>query len=148
MDVFTPKCDPSIRMSQQKASSIQSSISLPLFFAVLIHIFCSLLTGAAVGVVFCCCCSSAPRFQPVLNTLLWRVVIFSRCCLPFRLKQPGHSLQTSGINKPFLLRELPLTGCFLFFGPFSVNPRNGPVGKSLEISSNWNNKAEISGVSY
>lgn len=79
---------------------------------------------------------------------LWRVVIFSCYCLPFRLKQSGHSLQASGINKSFLLRELLLTGYFLFFGPFSINPRDGPVGKSLEISSYWNNKAEISGVSY
>ena len=40
------------------------------------------------------------------------------CCLSISSKQSGHFL-----NKAFLLTELPLTGYFLFFGPFSVNPR-------------------------
>ncbi len=31
----------------------------------------------------------------------------------------------SDINKEFSSTQLPLTGYFLFFGPFSVNPRDG-----------------------
>ncbi len=32
---------------------------------------------------------------------------------------------TSDLNKAFSSTQLPLTGYFLFFGPFSVNPSDG-----------------------
>ncbi len=37
---------------------------------------------------------------------------------------------SSDINKAFSSTQLPLTGYFLFFRPFSVNPRDGCVWKS------------------
>ncbi len=51
--------------------------------------------------------------------------------LPFyHLYQSAHSPLTSDINKAFSSTQLPLTGYFLFFGSFSVNPRDGCVWKS------------------
>ncbi len=38
--------------------------------------------------------------------------------------QSAHSPLTSDINKAFSSTQLLLTGYFLFFGPFSVNPRD------------------------
>ena len=40
------------------------------------------------------------------------------------LHQSAHSPPTSHINKAFSFTQLPLTGFLLFFGPFSVNPRD------------------------
>lgn len=37
---------------------------------------------------------------------------------------------TSGVNNASSRRELALTEYFLFFGQFSINPRDGSVGKS------------------
>ncbi len=48
----------------------------------------------------------------------------STCCA---LRDGAHSPLTSDINKAFSSTQLPLTGYFLFFGPFSVNPRDGCV---------------------
>ncbi len=46
----------------------------------------------------------------------------SYLCLSIISNKSAHS--SSDINKPFLTTQLPLTGYFLFFGPFSVNPRD------------------------
>lgn len=63
-----------------------------------------------------------------VKMLFW---IFCNNCL-FELlwpsnnsKQSGRSPLTSGINEAFSPREVLLTGYSLFFGPFSVNPRDG-----------------------
>ncbi len=45
------------------------------------------------------------------------------CCLSIISNQSVHSPLTSDINKAFSSSQLPLNGYFLFFGPFSVNPR-------------------------
>ncbi len=46
------------------------------------------------------------------------------CCFLINSNKSGHSPLTSGINKAFSPTELPLTGYFVFFGPFSINPRD------------------------
>ncbi|MEQ2309026.1 hypothetical protein AMECASPLE_034357 [Ameca splendens] len=85
------------------------------------------LTGVAPGVVFCCCSPSASRFD---------VLCVQRCssaCLGcnewlFELLLPFYQLEPvwpfSSDLKAFAPTGLPLTGYFLFFRPFSVNPRD------------------------
>ncbi len=46
----------------------------------------------------------------------------SYCCLSIISNQSVHSPLTSDINKAFSSTQLPLTGYFLFFWPFSGNP--------------------------
>ncbi len=70
----------------------------------------------------------------------------SHCCLSIISNQSAHSALTSDINKTFSYTQLPLTGYFLFFGPFSVNPRDGCVWKSQYISSYWNTQTSPSGT--
>lgn len=41
------------------------------------------------------------------------------------LKQSGHSALIYGISKTFTSREELLTGYFLHFTPYSVNPKDG-----------------------
>ncbi len=100
---------------------------------------CSYLTGAAHGVVFvvfCCWSPSASGFEVlcvqrcILHTLVVTSGYLSYCCLSIISDQSVHSPLTSDINKAFSSTQLPLTGYFLFFGPFSVNPRDGCVWKS------------------
>ncbi len=57
------------------------------------------------------------------------------------------SLFWPGINNAVSPTEMPLAGYFLFFGPFSVNPRDGYVWKSQQISSFWNTQTSPSGTS-
>src|SRR4029434_274172 len=54
----------------------------------------------------------------LLHTLVVTSGYLSYCCLSIILNQSGYSPLTSGINKAFSPREVPLTGYFL--GPFSV----------------------------
>lgn len=50
-------------------------------------------------------------------------------------------------NKVFSPRKLPLTGYFLsFFWPFSVNPRDGYMGNSQQISRLWNSQSCLPGT--
>ncbi len=66
----------------------------------------------------------------VLHILVVSSGYFSYCCLSIISNQSAHSPLTSDINKAFSSTQLPLTGYFLFFRPFSVNPRDGCVCKS------------------
>ncbi len=59
----------------------------------------------------------------ILHTLVVTSGYLRYCCLSIFSNQ-SHSPLTSDINKVFLSTQLPLTGYFLFFGPFSVNPRD------------------------
>ncbi len=80
---------------------------------------------------------------------LWWVVIWVTQlyrCLSMISNQSAHSPLTSDINKAFLSTQLPLTGNFLFYGPFSVNPRDGCVWKSQQISRFWNTQISPSGT--
>ncbi len=83
---------------------------------------------------------SCSRNQSEMIWALWRCIILlikgwtwslvvtsgylSYCCLSIICNQSAHSPLTSDINKTFSSTQLPLTGYFLFFGPFSVNPRD------------------------
>ena len=71
----------------------------------------------------------------LLHTSVVMSGYLSYCCLSISPNQSDHSPLTSGINKAFSPTELLLTGYFLFFRPFSVNPRDGCAGKSQEIDS-------------
>ncbi len=88
---------------------------------------CSYLTGAAPGVVFCCWSPSASGFDVlcvqrcILHILVVTSVYLSYCCLSIISNQSVHSPLTSDINKAFSSTQLPLTGYFLFFRPFSVD---------------------------
>ncbi len=66
----------------------------------------------------------------ILHILVVTSGYLSHCCLSIISNQSVHSPLTSDINKAFSSTQLPLTGYFLFFGPFSVNPRDGCVWKS------------------
>ncbi len=61
----------------------------------------------------------------ILHTLVVTNVYFSYCCLSIISNQSAHSPLISDINKAFSSTQLPLTGYFLFFGAFSLNPRDG-----------------------
>ncbi len=63
----------------------------------------------------------------ILHTLVVTSDYLSYCCLSIISNQPVHSPLTSDINKAFSSTQLPFTGYFLFFGPLSVNPRDGFV---------------------
>ncbi len=66
----------------------------------------------------------------ILQILVVTSGYLSHCCLSIISNQSAHSPLTSDINKTFSSTQLPLTGYFLFFRPFSVNPRDGCVWKS------------------
>ena len=68
------------------------------------------------------------------------------CHLPVSFDQSGPSPLTSLINNAFLPAELLLTGCFLFFTPFSANSRDCCAWKSQEISSFWDTQTTLSGT--
>ncbi len=103
---------------------------------IVVSVSCSYLTGAAPGVVFCCWSPSASGFDVlcvqrcILQILVVTSGYLSYCCLSIISNQSAHSPLTSDINKTFSSTQLPLTGYFLFFGPFSVNPRDGCAWKS------------------
>ncbi len=67
------------------------------------------------------------RSDGILHNLVVTSVFLSYCCLSIISNQSARSPLTSDINKAFSSTQLPLTGYFLFFGPFSVNPRDGCV---------------------
>lgn len=109
------------------------------------HIGNIALTAALTSVTF-----SPPHFSLFLCTLLHmlhycRYLLLCRCtahqsslhvCLTFLYTVQLCNQITSNFFQ-ICERELLLTGYFLFFGPFSVNPRDGCVGKSQRISSFW-----------
>ncbi len=61
----------------------------------------------------------------ILHILVVTSGYLSYCCLSIISNQSAHSPLNSDINKAFSSTQLPLTGYFLFFGPFSVNLRDG-----------------------
>ncbi len=66
----------------------------------------------------------------ILQILVVTSGYLSYCCLSIISNQSLHCPLTSDINKAFSSTQLPLTGYFLSFRPFSVNPRDGCVWKS------------------
>ncbi len=63
----------------------------------------------------------------VLHTLVVTSGDLSYCCLSIISNQSAHSPLIYDINKALSSTQLPLTAYFLFFGPFSINPRDGCV---------------------
>ncbi len=63
----------------------------------------------------------------ILHILVLTSVYECYCCLSIISKQSAHSPLTFDINKAFSSTQLSFTGYFLFFRPFSVNPRDGCV---------------------
>ncbi len=127
------------------AAEIETHQTRQRFYNLLLHNFgdavwiessvsCSYLSGSAPGVVFCCCSPSVSGFDVFRDGILLTSVVtscyLSYCCLSIISNQSVHSPLTSDTNKAFPSTQLPLTGYFLFFGPFSVNPRAGCVWKS------------------
>ncbi len=82
----------------------------------------------------------------ILHTLVVTSGYLSYCCISIISNQSAHSPLTSDIDKAFSSTQLPLTGYFLFFWPFSVNPKDGCAWKSQEISSFWNTQTSPSGT--
>ncbi len=119
---------------QRFSNLLLSSFGDPVW--IVSSVCCSYLTGAAPGVVFCCWSPSASGFDVlyvqrcILHTLVVTSGYLSYCCLSIISNQSVHSPLTSDLNKTFSSTQLPLTGYFLFFRPFSVNPRDGCVWKS------------------
>ncbi len=66
----------------------------------------------------------------ILHTLVVTNGYFSYCGVSIISNQSAHSPLTSDIKKALSSTQLPLTGYFIFFGPFSVNPRDGRALKS------------------
>ncbi len=66
----------------------------------------------------------------ILHTLVLTNGYLRYCCLSIIFNQSVNSPLTSDINKAFSSTQLPLTGYFLYFGLFSVNPRDGCPWKS------------------
>ncbi len=139
---FTPNSDPTSECRSRNRDSsdrqrvynlLLSSFGDPVW--IVSSVCCSYLTGAAPGVVFCCWSPSASGFD-VLCVQRWYSAdlgcnewLFD-CCLSIISNQSVHYPLTSDINKACSSTQLPLTGYFLFFRPFSVNPRDGRVWKS------------------
>ncbi len=67
------------------------------------------------------CCAFRDGF---LHTLVLTSGYLSYCYLSIISNQSAHSPLTSDIIKAFSSTHLPLTGYFLFFGQFYVNPRD------------------------
>ncbi len=63
----------------------------------------------------------------VLQILVVTSGYLSYCCLSIISNQSDHSPLTSDINKAVSSTQLLLSGYFLFFEPFTVNPRDGCV---------------------
>ncbi len=105
---------------------IVSSVSCPVLIWQERHPVWSSAAGAHLLQGSTCCVFR----DGILQILVVTSGYLSHCCLSIISNQSAHSPLTSDINKTFSSTQLPLTGYFLFFRPFSVNPRDGCVWKS------------------
>ncbi len=103
---FTPNSDPT---SECGSRNQDSSDQVMFFFRVLQGSMCCVFRDG------------------ILQILVVTSGYLSYCCLSIISNQSVHSPLTSDIIKAFSSTQLPLTGYFLFFGPFSVNTRDGYV---------------------
>jgi len=137
---FTLNSDPTILTLQQKSRLNTPGNTFLIFYCPVLGSLCELLyslsfqflsdrsvTGvcSAAGALLLqgltCCVFRDALLHLGCNSLFELILFF------YQLNQSDHSPLTSGINKAFSPTILPLTAYFLFFGPFSVKPRDGCV---------------------
>lgn len=68
----------------------------------------------------------------IQHTLVVSSGYFSSCCPSIILSQLAHSRLISNISTAILSTRVQLAGYFLFFGPFSVQQRDGCVRKTKQ----------------
>ena len=139
--LFKPNSDPTIWMLQLKSRLITPGSVFLVFLLpnfgkiewIVTSVSCSKLTRVIPVVVFCCCSPSASRFD-VLCVQRWLDGLGCGYLSYYHLSsivlnRSAHSPLTSDIIKAFLSTYPPLTEYFLFFGPFSINLRDGCLWK-------------------
>ena len=123
------------------------AVMIKYFIRYLFNLFFRLLLFASAAVAYplrrlmCCVFRDA-----LLHTTLVICGYLCYCHLPVSFDQSAPSPLTSLNNKVLLPTELLLTGCFLFFAPFSANTRDCCAWKSQEISSFWDTQTTLSGT--
>ncbi len=140
---FMPNSDPIIWMSQQKSRLIRPGNVFPIYHPIFVSL-CELKPSLPVlswqerhplwssaAVAHLLQGSTCCEFRDgILHTLVVTSGYLSYCCISIISNKSAHSPLISDINRVFSSTQLQLTGYFLFFGPFSVNPKDGCAWKS------------------
>ena len=115
------------------ASTLSENFIRYLFDLFFVFCYCTYSATYPLRGLMCCVFRDA-----LLHTIVVMCGYLHYCHLPVSFDQSGPSPLTSLIYKAFLPTELLLTGCFLFFAPFSKlsvvceNPRRSAVSEILK----------------